>query len=328
MKIKRIFFIAFLLLVTIFSNTIKYNFASAKQIVYLGGMPAGFSINTRGAYVIGLCDVITENGAKSPAKNANLRVGDYILSIDNVEVNNALDIEKQLNSCLTKVIKISRNNVQLTLNIKPEKDVNGNIKLGVFIRDCINGIGTITYISKNSFASLGHPIVNENGTIVEIIGGKLKKCEITGVIKGERGRAGGLKGIFKKDKVKCAVTKNKDCGVFGEIDNNFIKGYNLVPIEIGTATIGSATIFTTIDGCAPKEYNISIIKYDEQNFNNRNFVVRIDDEELIEKTGGIVQGMSGSPIVQNGKLVGAITHVFINDPTRGFGIDISKMLNN
>ncbi|MBR5192173.1 MAG: SpoIVB peptidase [Clostridia bacterium] len=327
MKIKRIFFISFLFIALLFNN-ITINLASANRIVYLGGMPAGFSVSTRGAYVIGLCDVITEKGVKSPSKDANLRVGDYILSIDGVEVNNALDIEKEMKNTLTKILKILRNNVTLTLNIKPEEDLNKQIKIGVFIRDNINGIGTITYISNNKFASLGHPIINENGTMVNIIGGTLKKCEISGVIKGVRGKAGGLKGVFTKDKINCPIIKNTECGVYGEINEDFTKNFKLTPIEIGTATIGPATIFTTIENNKTKEYNISIIKYDEFNLNNRNFVIRIDDEELIEKTGGIVQGMSGSPIVQNGKLVGAVTHVFINDPTRGFGIDINKMLEN
>ena len=152
-------------------------------------------------------------------------------------------------------------------------------------------------------------------------------CEITGFIKGERGRAGELRGTFDRRRKIASLDKNLNSGVYGDIcDNENLS--NLREIELGNAKMGDASIYTTINGTCPKEYSISIIKVDTISRDTKNFVIRITDQRLLELTGGIVQGMSGSPIVQNGKLVGAVTHVFINDPTRGFGISIDNMINN
>ncbi|MBO7344867.1 MAG: SpoIVB peptidase, partial [Clostridia bacterium] len=149
---------------------------------------------------------------------------------------------------------------------------------------------------------------------------------ITGCVKGEKGKAGELRGVFAKDKEIANIDRNLDCGVYGKI----VDGYNfdkLETIEVGRAKVGSAFIKSTINGEGSKLYKISIIKTDNYS-TTKNFVVRVDDENLLSLTGGIVQGMSGSPIIQDGKLVGAVTHVFINDPTRGFGISIYNMLDN
>ncbi len=299
--------------------------ASSGEKIYLGGMPAGFSLATKGAHVVGLCDVLTKDGLNSPAKNAGLNVGDIILNIDGFEVNNAFDIEKAVKNDNEKTLNILRDNEKLLLNVTPSKDLSGNYKLGVFIKDDINGIGTITFIKNNRFASLGHPILDDNKNIVEISGGTLFDCSITGVIKGEKGQPGELRGAFLKTNVFASIDKNLDCGVYGDINSHGFENIQLKEIDVSNAKVGSASIYSTIDGDCTKEYSISIIKCDDEN-GNKNFVIKVTDKELLNKTGGIVQGMSGSPIVQDGKLIGAVTHVFVNDPTRGFGISIYKML--
>ena len=298
----------------------------ANEQIYLGGMPAGFSIETKGASVVGLSDVVTLEGIKSPSKDAGIQIGDIIISIDNQEVHNASELAKCLTDGNEKLISIKRKGEINVLTIKPEKDVSGLYKIGVLIRENINGIGTITYIQGNKFASLGHPIVDESGCLLEIVSGNLFKCNITGCIKGERGKAGELRGVFQKSKSIGNFAKNTDCGVFGKVDVNEIDYNKLIKVEKGRACIGNASIYSTVYGDTPKEYSISIIKVDE-NLGTKNFVIKITDKELLEITNGIVQGMSGSPIVQNGKLVGAVTHVFTNDPTRGFGVSIDNMLN-
>lgn len=298
----------------------------ANEQIYLGGMPAGFSIETKGASVVGLSDVVTLEGIKSPSKDAGIQIGDIIISIDDQEVNNASELAKCLTDGNEKLISIKRKGETNVLTIKPEKDVSGLYKIGVLIRENINGIGTITYIQGNKFASLGHPIVDESGCLLEIVSGNLFKCNITGCIKGERGKAGELRGVFQKSKSIGNFAKNTDCGVFGKVDVNEIDYNKLIKVEKGRACIGNASIYSTVYGDTPKEYSISIIKVDE-NLGTKNFVIKITDKELLEITNGIVQGMSGSPIVQNGKLVGAVTHVFTNDPTRGFGVSIDNMLN-
>ena len=196
----------------------------------------------------------------------------------------------------------------------------------MFIKDDINGIGTITFIKGNKFASLGHPIVSEEGENLEILTGNLYNCSISGCIKGEKGKAGELRGVFIKNNPIATINKNLNTGVFGCLNDNFDKSL-LKEIEIGDAKIGDAKIYSTIDNGNPKYYSISIVKID-CDINSKNFVIKINDEELLSKTNGIVHGMSGSPIILNDRLVGAVTHVFINDPTRGFGLSIDKMLNN
>lgn len=324
---KKKIIICLLLLISICFPFSK-NIAKADEIeVYLGGMPAGFSMQTRGVYVVGVGDVVTENGAISPAKEADIRLGDVILSIDDIEINSALDIEKAIKTIENKTVSINRNGNKILKDVCPVKDVCGNHRLGVFVKDNVNGIGTITYFTKERFASLGHPVLDDYGKLLSIREGTLYNCDVSSVIKGERGKAGELRGVFIKDKPIAKIDKNIDNGVYGKLNFDFENENSLKKITIGDGHMGSAHIYTTIDGTCPVEYKVSIVKV-EQNKSNKNFVIKITDKRLLEKTGGIVQGMSGSPIVQDGKLIGAVTHVFINDPTRGFGISISNMINN
>lgn len=301
---------------------------TASDKIYLGGMPAGFSLETRGAYVAGVCDVVTENGIVSPSKDAGIEFGDYILSIDGVLVNNASEVEKALKSEGYKDVLIDRYGIVVKKSISPAKDLSGKLRLGVFIKDSINGIGTITFSRGDKYASLGHPVLDDNGLILSVSKGKVYPCDITGYVKGEKGVPGELKGVFIKNDSVGSIVKNRIDGVYGDISAESKNFFRKKEIETGVAKPGKASIYTTIDGTAPKEYSISIIKVDNDCKANKNYVIKITDKELLEKTGGIIQGMSGSPIVQDGRLVGAVTHVFINDPTRGFGISVSNMLNN
>jgi len=304
----------------------SYTALAASETVYLGGMSAGFSLKTKGAEVVGTCDVITENGLRSPCKDSGIEVGDRIMSINNAKINSVEDIEENITGKTTVIIDLIHNGENVIKTVQPAKDINGRYKLGVFIRDSISGIGTITYIKNDRFASLGHPVLTDRGELLDIAGGELYNCNITGCIKGERGKAGELRGVFLRTNPIASIDKNSQCGVFGKISDDFDRT-KLVEIEIGHAEPGNASIFSTINGGEVKEYSISIIKADNYGA-NKNFVIKISDNELLDATGGIVQGMSGSPIIQDGKLVGAVTHVFINDPTRGFGIDIDNMINN
>lgn len=305
--------------------------ANADEIeVYLGGMPAGFIIDNKGASIIGVNDVISKEGLFSPAKDCGIKSGDVLISLDGKEVNRASDIENILDcyegNGVTAVI--DRDGEVLIKIIYPAKDIGGKYRLGMFIRDDVTGIGTVTYIKENGeFGSLGHPVVDgKNQRNVKINGGKIFGCNVIGVNKSSRGKAGELRGYFIEDKVVGNITSNKNQGLFGELsDSEFYK--NLKKISTGEAKVGRASIYTTVDGFKPCKYEISIVKTDAKAGDNKNLVVKITDENLVSISGGIVQGMSGSPIVQEGKLVGAITHVFINDPTRGFGITINNMLS-
>ncbi len=326
MKIKKIFINIILCFIFIFSFGVYAPVVYAEsngEEVYLGGFSAGFNFNTRGACVVGLCDVVNELGVFSPSKDAGIQVGDVILYIDNKEVNTALDIEKSIINDNEKQLQINRCGSVIDLNIKPIKDVSGKCKIGVFIRDGINGIGTVSYIKGNTICTLGHPVLDENNKILSITGGEIYKCNITGCVKGEKGKPGELRGVIcKKDNI-ASVIKNTSTGVYGVIKEK-VDLSNLQKITTGEGVIGNAKIRTSISN-KMKDYDIQIIKCDFSDWNTKNYVIKIIDEELLQATGGIVQGMSGSPIIQNGKLIGAVTHVFINDPTRGFGISYSQM---
>ncbi len=298
------------------------------QYVYLGGYVAGFSLKTKGVHIVGLNEVVGINGAESPSKEAGIMIGDIILEIDNKEICSLEDVEKVLGDKEIVKIKIDRNGEIKHFYVFPHEDVLGKKKLGIYVRNCINGIGTITYINQDKYAALGHPVLNENGKIVEISNGELFKAKITNIIMGEKGKAGELRGVILKDFCIGNANKNTNTGIYGKIEDNFIDKINLEKIEISQseAKIGSAEIVCTIDDNLPQKYDIEIVKVDKESKTNYNFVIKITDKDLIKNTGGIIQGMSGSPIIQNGKLIGAVTHVFINDPTRGFGILINNMI--
>ncbi len=324
----------FALVVLCVMSATPFTVSADENSLYLGGFPAGFILNTTTVEVIGICDVMTEDGMVSPARESGIRTGDVIDKINGEEVNKTSDI----NSILAKdykdfVLSVIRGDEQLSIEVNPVKELtSGGKRIGVLVKDSINGVGTVTYIDRaaGKFASLGHPVTDGNNKIVEINGGSIYGCMIYDVKKGVRGTPGELKGAFENGNMIGKAAINCECGVFGDIssETDYSKLIKVRKGSIDDVKIGTAYIYTTLNGNTPKQYKISIAKVDKGNKDNRNFVIKIDDDEIIEKAGGIVQGMSGSPIVQDGKLIGAVTHVFINDPTRGFGISVDKMLGS
>ncbi len=296
--------------------------------LYLGGNVLGFTIKTEGATVVGTCDVITEKGLISPCKEAGIEVGDVIYSLNDKLVNSASDVATTLKNYSGGeiVTKISRNGQIRLIDVIPAKDVSGNYKLGVYIRDDLNGLGTVTFYREDgSFGSLGHPVSDENQKSYSVVGGNVYNSSVIGINKATRGRAGELRGMFLGDKPIGEIFNNSTVGLFGKI-NNF-KPQNKIKVEVGAPKQGKAQIYSTVDGITPKYFDISIVKVDLFSGSNKNLVIKITDKSLLDYTGGILQGMSGSPILQDGKLVGAVTHVFINDSSRGYGIYIENMLN-
>lgn len=321
---KKKFILLFILIfsLTIFSP-IKKVYAETETVI-LGGFPAGFSLEERGARIVGISDVVTNEGIKSPAKDIGLDKGDIILAIDGKDVNNPVDIENNIKDGENKLITVKRKGETYYYNIKPARDLNGKFRLGIFIKDAINGVGTVTFIKGNILAALGHPILNPDGSIMNILSGNIFPCSIIGYKAGERGTPGELKGVFNNNRAIAKITQNLAEGIFAELSSEI--DIDTKKIEIGPASVGGAEIYTTISGDMPKKYSINIIKSDDSSL-TKNLVLKVTDDNLIESTGGIVQGMSGSPIIQNGKLIGAVTHVFINDPTMGYGILITNMLD-
>lgn len=316
-----------LVLISIFSLDNVSVFAK-ENTVYLGGFSAGFTLNTKGAEVIGLSDVVTEKGIISPSKDADIKVKDIILNIGGEDICNLTDLEKLLEKSNGSklLVTLKRGNEIIIKEVLPAKDINGKFKLGLLIRDKLSGIGTVTYIDQDrNFMALGHPVVDENQNLIDISSGDIFLCNIYGIEKGVRGKAGELKGMFYSNEIIGKVEENLLVGLKGKMEKSFDLS-KFQQINIGAGHPGTAQIVANIEGTNIEKFDISIVKVDNNNKDYKNFVIKITDKKLIDMAGGIVQGMSGSPIIQDGNLIGAVTHVFLNDPTRGFGISIENMM--
>jgi stage IV sporulation protein B len=306
--------------------------SAQEQGVYVGGMSAGFTLKSGNPQIIGISEVLTEKGACSPAATAGLRAGDKIYKAGGIRVETIKQLNEIVNKTQEKALELQvlRGNEEILIKVTPAKDrTTGHYKIGILARDSISGIGTVTYIDKanDRFGALGHAVSGENKRELSITDGLVYECSIVGVNKGIRGKAGELRGMFLNNKTIGVADKLCDCGIFGKVDKNFqTDGLIYTVADSQSVVPGNAVIYSTVNGVTPVKYDIEIVKVDKNNKENKNFVIKITDEELIRETGGIVQGMSGSPIMQNGKLIGAVTHVFVNDPTRGYGIDIQTML--
>jgi stage IV sporulation protein B len=301
-----------------------------EESVYLGGSPLGISLKPAGVIIAGKTDVVTENGLKSPTKDSDIIVGDVLYKLNQTEVRTLIDIRNFLKTNNDTVVeaKIRRMGKDMTTTIMPAKDsLTGEKKLGLFIKEEITGVGTLTYVDKNmSYGALGHSV---SAALVsdEQIKGEIYSCTIVDVKKGEKGNAGELKGNFSKNDKLGNIIKSNSFGIYGNAINDICASKQT--IKKGgrmTAHVGKAEIWTTLSGCEPKGYEVEIIKVNYQKSESeKGMVIRVTDKELLERSGGIVQGMSGSPIVQDGKLIGAVTHVFLNDPAKGYGIFIDWM---
>lgn len=301
-----------------------------------GGSPIGVKINSKGLLVVGFSDVQTEEGYKqSPAAISGIEIGDLIEEAQSQKLENVYDLSDIVKGSKGKEIKlkVKRKNETKLINIKPLKSKNGEFKIGLWIRDSTSGIGTLTYYDPNSnkFGALGHPINDvDTGMLFPIRNGNIFNANIIAVEQGLRGKPGELKGIFVDDEVIGEIEKNTSCGIYGRLlkvyNNNIYR--NAIPIAHQYEVVeGPASILVSVDGNTVKEYDIIIEKITQQTKpSSKSMIIRITDPELLSKTGGIVQGMSGSPILQNGKIIGAITHVFINRPDMGYGIYIEWML--
>jgi len=303
--------------------------------VYLGGYPLGLTIDGDGVTVIGLNEFFNaESQLVCPAMNAGIQINDVIIELDNRKIFSSAKLVEIASASKGKPLEIKyiRQGEARTATITPEADLAaGQYRLGLWTRDSSSGIGTLTYVRKNlKFGSLGHPITDQNGEIISCDNGGVFNCTINGVNKGKRGAAGELKGTFSFEKRIGSLYLNNKYGAFGTFNTLPAFCTNLMPVaDVAEVAVGKAQIYCTVSGSTPEYFDIEIVKANRQTSkNDKGMVIHVTDKRLLEITGGIVQGMSGSPIVQNGKLVGAVTHVFVNDPTRGYGIYAKWMLEN
>ncbi|MEG1760348.1 MAG: SpoIVB peptidase [Hydrogenoanaerobacterium sp.] len=303
-----------------------------KQMVAACGTPFGIKMFTEGVMVVGLSDLDTAVGSVNPAKDAGIRTGDVITRIGGKEVYSNEQVGEIVSASGGKPLKVllKRKNTPTTVLLTPAKgSVDGCYKAGMWVRDSSAGIGTMTFYDPVSgvFGGLGHAVCDvDTGEILPLMSGEAVSVDITGCIKGETGKPGELQGSFYNERKLGSLYLNTQTGVYGTL-NKELTPPKLYEISMRQEVKASkATILTTLYGNLPREYDIMIEKVSFTDGNpTKNMVIRVTDPELLAKTGGIIQGMSGSPILQDGKLVGAVTHVFVNDPTRGFGIFAENM---
>ena len=293
-----------------------------------GGQSIGIEINSDGVLVVGFYKI----NDKINKGNPNIKVGDRIKSIGNKKVNKVEElidaIDEQMKDNKINIV-VLRNNKEINIELELIYS-DGTYKTGLYVKDSINGIGTISYIDPKTkrYSALGHEIIETNSNArVEVKDGSIFKSEITGIDRSVRGTPGGKNAKFYSNIKYGTLDKNTITGIYGDYTSNIDEYNTLETASLDEITTGKAMIYTVLDGSDIKEYEINITKIDKKN-DIKNIMFEVTDKELLEKTGGIVQGMSGSPIIQNNKLIGAVTHVIISSPNKGYGISIIKMLES
>ena len=321
----------FIIWILVLSVVIPQVSAATPDKVYLGGFPFGTRIKTDGVLVVAVRDVESQNGIVSPARDAGIHAGDIILKVNGQIVISCEEVSDVIASSqgTDVVLEVLRDSKKITATVKPALSRDGeSYKSGLWIRDGAAGIGTVTYVIPETleFAGLGHGICDsDTHELVPFGSGDVYSVNVFGITKGEKGSAGELRGQLGEDKIG-KLTSNTSTGVYGVFDIPFDTRKLLPVAKKDEVKKDKCRILTTLDGNLEVEANAEIVKILDTKGETKNFLIEITDKELLTKTGGIVQGMSGSPIIQNGKLVGAVTHVLVDEPTRGYGIFIENML--
>lgn len=303
-----------------------------------GGNSIGVRLNTKGVLVVSVTDIIGLDGKRyNPARLSGIKAGDSILDINGEEVRDAEHVIELLNNIKDQEVTVvlERNNIRYSTVVKPVKSLQDNsYRLGIWVRDKTAGIGTLTFFDEETriFGALGHGITDmDTGNLLNIKNGKIISAKVSEIEQGKKGNPGEIKGIFyETEDVLGDIQYNTPYGIFGNFKNVKKRENRFKSMPIGLkeeVKEGKAFILTTINGNKVEKFEIEILKAQKQYTpEQKSMIIKITDKRLLEKTGGIVQGMSGSPIIQNGKLIGAITHVFVNNPTRGYGVYIEWMI--
>lgn len=299
--------------------------AFAEELI-VGGQAVGIQISTEGVLVAGLNEVETEAGSISPAEDAGVKQGDLILQIDGRDVHDAATVTEAVDAAPEGPLPLllKRDGKALNLKITPAESREGKKMLGLWLRDGMSGIGTLTFFEPDSgiYGALGHSVNDAgSGTELPIREGSITQAQIVSVKPGTAGAPGELNGAADLSRVLGSVELNTDVGIFGRLYSN-LDGQLM---ETGIISAGPASLISTVSGSERRMYSVEINRiYREAG--STHAMLTVTDSELLAKTGGIVQGMSGSPIIQNGKLVGAVTHVFVNEPNKGYAVSIQDML--
>lgn len=306
------------------------------RYIYACGIPVGMYLKTEGVLVIDLAEFVAEGGESVSPCNNILRKGDCILKVDGNSIKTKDELIEKINSCdgAQVILTVKRNDNEFDVKVQPYKDSTGAYKIGIWVRDDAQGIGTMTFVDeKNRFGALGHGISDvDTGEVFNVENGVLYRANILTVVKGQAGMPGEYIGTidYSSKNQLGSILENSNCGVYGYVTEDFNSYKKLfTKYKVGyrfDMELGKAYILSGTDEKIKKyEINIDSLDYSTNNI-NKGIEFTVTDPELLQKTNGIVQGMSGSPIIQNDRIVGAVTHVFINDPAKGYGIFIEEML--
>ncbi|MBS7530920.1 SpoIVB peptidase [Hazenella sp. IB182353] len=306
-----------------------------------GGQTIGVKLKSSGALVVGHHQVQSNQSVRSPAEKADIRRGDYLTEMNGMKIKQVSDVARTVNDAGRKRLPIQvtlmRDGKEKQVNVHPVYNSQEDVyQLGLYIRDSAAGVGTLTFYEpqKKAYGALGHVITDvDTGQAISVGDGQILQSDVTSIEKGKSGDPGEKRAIFlNEDQVMGNISNNTQFGIFGKMSNFPQGGIQSQPMPVGLAEQveeGPAQIYTVVEGQTVKAYDIEIVHTQIQKSPaTKGLIIKVTDPELLAKTGGIVQGMSGSPIIQNGKLVGAVTHVFVNDPTSGYGTFIEWMLQD
>ncbi len=325
-----------------FGNTVKQiNVTRLENIEVIPvGKIIGLKLYTNGVLIVGMSEIENVNHQKErPYENLNIQEGDTILKVNDLEIQTIENLQKEINKSDGKNIDLTilkEDGTIETSNIKPVKVSNTEYKLGLWVKDAATGVGTLTYYEPNSksFAALGHGITDsDTDKLIDIDSGNIVTSKIVSIQKGEQGKPGEIRGSIINQPTIGKVYKNTEFGIYGELTNlsNIKFNYsNKLKVALrGEIQEGNAKVLCSVDGNETEEYNIKIEKiYKDNNEDNKSMLIEVTDKNLINKTGGIIRGLSGAPIIQNGKFIGAITNVLVNSPTKGYAIFGDIMIKN
>lgn len=307
------------------------------QEVYVSGSTIGIYMETEGVLVIDTGEIQCQDGEiKEPAKDI-IRQGDYIIALNGQKISTKKELLSDVEELdgNSAILEVSRDGENIPVSVTPVKDSNGNYKLGIWVRDDTQGIGTLTYVDQEgNYGALGHGISDiDTAQLLKIRKGALYKAQILAINKGSKGNPGELAGFIRYDdrSILGTIEANTENGIYGQFTDTIDSGITLKKMPVAykqDVEIGPASILCDIEG-EVKEYKAEIKRIDlNHEDTNKSFVIQITDKKLLDITGGVVQGMSGSAVLQNGRIIGAVTHVFVQDATSGYGIFIENMLKN
>ena len=320
---------AFLLIACLLCRPVFADWSQTRLVP--AGETIGIHVDASGLLVVGIAEVETANGRSSPAWEAGIRVGDILMAVGSRKVNTIQELRESLAENADEVsLRLFRRGREMQLSVKPVFTPEGEVELGLWLRSGVSGLGTMTYYDPENlqFGALGHGVSDaDTGILIPLMSGKIGLANVDKIERGEKGKPGEAKGKLGIDAPVGTVERNTESGIFGVITEGAITGgrsaMEICPLQ--QLHCGPAQILSDISGIMTT-YSVEISRIYPEDDGGRDLLITVTDPALLELTGGIVQGMSGSPILQDDRIAGAVTHVLVNDPTRGYGIGIERML--